>query len=202
MSRRRSAAVRGTHQGDQIRAQIAVTAARLMAEDGVTDFSLAKRKALRHLGLPDSHPLPPNTEIEDALRSHNAIFHADDQPALLHFLRSESVKLMRLLAPFRPYLVGPVLDGTAGRHSEIELQLFADSAKEVEIFLLNQGIPFEHEPPRSERAEAVFVVDNGEAIAHLVVYPTADERISPKGRDGRPRERARLETVQALLATA
>jgi hypothetical protein len=41
---------------------------------------------------------------------------------------------------FNPYLTGSVLDGTAGEHSQIDILLFADSAKEVEIFLLNRGI--------------------------------------------------------------
>ena len=97
-------------------------------------------------------------------------------------------------------LPGSVLDGTAGRYAEIDLQLFADSAKEIEIFLLNRGVPYSHATPRNDRAEAVLVVESEDAVANLVVYPTLDERISPKGRDGRPRERARLTAVKALLA--
>lgn len=199
MSRRNSAAGH-PHQGDQIRAQIAQTAARLMAEDGVSDFSLAKRKALRQLGLPESHPLPGNADIEEALKTYQAIYLADEQPAQLRVLREEAVKLMRLLAPFRPYLTGSVLDGTAGRYSDIDIQLYADSAKEVEIFLLNRGIDFAHETPRNERVDAVFVVENDNATAHLVVYGPDEERVSLKTRDGRHRDRARLEAVEALLA--
>ena len=201
MSRRNSAAGH-PHQGDLIRAQIAQTAARLMAEDGVSDFALAKRKALRQLGLPDSHPLPGNADIEAALKTYQSIYLADEQPEQLRILREEAVKLMHLLAPFRPYLTGSVLDGTAGRYSDIDLLLYADSAKEVEIFLLNHSIEFAHETPRNERAEAVFVVENDNATAHLIVYRPEEERVSPKSRDGRTRDRARLEAVEALLTTA
>ncbi len=35
-----------------MRARIAATAARIMAEDGIEDFALAKRKAARRLGAP------------------------------------------------------------------------------------------------------------------------------------------------------
>ena len=185
---------------DRTRASICDAAARLIAEEGVSDYSQAKRKALRQLGLPDSTPLPSNAELEAALREWQSVFQDEEQIERIEHLRRKAAELMEILQEFRPYLTGSVLDGTAGRYAEIDLQLFADSAKEVEIFLLNRGIPYEHATPRNDRAEAVLVVESDDAVANLVVYPTLDERISPKGRDGRPRERARLAAVQSLLA--
>ena len=185
---------------DRTRASICDTAARLIAEEGVSDYSQAKRKALRQLGLPESTPLPSNAELEAALREWQAVFQDEEQIERIAHLRRKAAELMDILQEFRPYLTGSVLDGTAGRYAEIDLQLFADSAKEIEIFLLNRGIPYRHATPRNDRAEAVLVVETEDAVANLVVYPTLDERISPKGRDGRPRERARLAAVQSLLA--
>ena len=185
---------------DRTRASICDTAARLIAEEGVSDYSQAKRKALRQLGLPESTPLPSNAELEAALREWQAVFQDEEQIERIAHLRRKAAELMEILQEFRPYLTGSVLDGTAGRYAEIDLQLFADSAKEIEIFLLNRGIPYRHATPRNDRAEAVLVVETEDAVANLVVYPTLDERISPKGRDGRPRERARLAAVQSLLA--
>ena len=186
---------------DRTRASICDTAARLIAEEGISDYSQAKRKALRQLGLPESTPLPSNAEVEAALREWQAVFQDEEQIERVAHLRRKAAELMEILQEFRPYLTGSVLDGTAGRYAEIDLQLFADSAKEIEIFLLNRGVPYSHATPRNDRAEAVLVVESEEAVANLVVYPTLDERISPKGRDGRPRERARLTAVKALLAT-
>lgn len=185
---------------DRTRASICDTAARLIAEEGISDYSQAKRKALRQLGLPESTPLPSNAEVEAALREWQAVFQDKEQIERVAHLRRKAAELMEILQEFRPYLTGSVLDGTAGRYAEIDLQLFADSAKEVEIFLLNRGVPYSHATPRNDRAEAVLVVESEDAVANLVVYPTLDERISPKGRDGRPRERARLTAVKALLA--
>lgn len=185
---------------DRTRASICDTAARLIAEEGVSDYSQAKRKALRQLGLPESTPLPSNAELEAALREWQAVFQDEEQIERIAHLRRKAAELMETLQEFRPYLTGSVLDGTAGRYAEIDLQLFADSAKEIEIFLLNRGIPYRHATPRNDRAEAVLVVETEDAVANLVVYPTLNERISPKGRDGRPRERARLAAVQSLLA--
>lgn len=185
---------------DRTRASICSAAARLIAEDGISDYAQAKRKALRHLGLPENTALPSNSEIDDALRTWQGVFQGDEQTEIVDHLRRKASELMAILQDFRPYLTGSVLEGTAGEYSEIDLQLFADSAKEVEIFLINRGIPYTHATPRNERAEAVLVVESDEATANLVIYPTLDERITPKGRDGRPRPRARLGAVQALLA--
>lgn len=190
------------HPTDRIRAALCDAAARLIAEDGVTDYALAKRKAVRLLNLPEGTPLPTDDELDDALRAWQAVFQDDEQRERLAHLRQKAVELMQILQDFRPYLTGSVLDGTAGRFAEIDLQLFADSAKEVEIFLLNRGIPYTHETPRNDRAEAVLVVDCDDAVANLVVYPPLDERIAPKGRNGQPRERARIGAVQKLLAGA
>jgi hypothetical protein len=186
---------------DRTRATICSTAARLIAEDGISDYTQAKKKALRHLGLPESTPLPTNGEVDEALRAWQAVFQEDEQAERIAHLRRKAAEWMALLQDFRPYLTGSVLDGTAGRYAEIDLQLFADSAKDVEIFLLNRGIQYAHATPRNDRAEAVLVVESDGTSANLVVYSLLDERVSPKGRDGRPRERARLTAVQNLLET-
>lgn len=187
------------HRLDRTRTSICDTAARLIAEEGVSDYSQAKRKALRQLGLPDNTPMPSNAEVESALREWQSVFQDEEQIERVRHLRQKAAELMSILQDFRPYLTGSVLEGTAGRYAEIDLQLFADSAKEVEIFLLNRNIPYSHATPRNDRAEAVLVVETDDATTNLVLYPPLDERITPKGRDGRPRERARLPAVQSLL---
>ncbi|MDQ5917856.1 MAG: hypothetical protein QG660_968 [Pseudomonadota bacterium] len=187
------------HRLDRTRTSICDTAARLIAEEGVSDYSQAKRKALRQLGLPDNTPMPSNAEVESALREWQSVFQDEEQIERVRHLRQKAAELMSILQDFRPYLTGSVLEGTAGRYAEIDLQLFADSAKEVEIFLLNRNIPYSHATPRNDRAEAVLVVETDDATTNLVIYPPLDERITPKGRDGRPRERARLPAVQSLL---
>lgn len=185
----------------QAKSRIAAVAARLMAEDGIADYELAKRKAARQLGFPDTHGLPTTGEVESELRAYQALFQDEEQKDRLAFLRSRALSLMDMLEPFHPYLTGSVLDGTAGRYSEIDILLYADSAKDVEIFLLNQGLHFDQATPRHERAEAVLKVDWQDAVANLVVYPPQDERVTFRSRDGRVRERVRADIVAALLAT-
>ncbi len=183
-----------------LRSELVHAAARLIAEDGM-DYGLAKKKALRQLGLPESFPLPSNAEVESAVRDYQSIYQGDEQAERIRALRCAAAELMRLLAPFSPWLTGSVLDGTAGRHARIDILLFPDSAKEVEIFLLDQGMAFHHGNPKSDRVEAVLVIDEEQLPANLIILAPRDERIAMKGHDGRPRARARLEAVEALCAS-
>jgi len=182
------------------RASIASAAARLIAEDGITDYHQAKRKAARQLGLPEHSPFPDNAEVEAELRAYRSLYQEEGHAELILALRQTALELLDLLAEFRPYLTGSVLDGTAGEHSRIDILLFADSAKEVEIFLLNRGIDVRHVESRNERVEAVLLIQTDTVDANLVILSRQQERVSLKHRDGRPRERMRADVLRTLLA--
>ena len=76
-----------------MRARIAAAAARLMAEDGIDDFALAKRKAARQLGATDAQALPANDEIEAELHAYRSLYepeeHADPVDTATPFKSSE-----------------------------------------------------------------------------------------------------------------
>jgi hypothetical protein len=122
--------------------EIAAAAARLIVDEGM-DWGPAKQRAARDLGLPRSAALPGNDLVEDAVREHIAIFHADTQPAELRALRELAAQWMARLAEFRPHLTGAVWRGTATKLSNLHLQLFCDDSKAAEIALLNRGITFD-----------------------------------------------------------
>lgn len=180
-------------------AHIAAVAARLMAEDGLDDVELAKRKAAHQLNLPEWIGLPSSQAVYDALRTHQAIFQDSEQRERIAGMRQEALYWMELLADFHPYLTGSVLDGTAGRYSMIDILLYPDSDKDVEIFLLNQGVAYEHMRPRNDRTSAVLQVARGEWDTNLVIYPSHDERVVFRHHDGTVRERARIEAVRERL---
>lgn len=182
------------------RARIANLAAKLMAENGIGDYSIAKRKAASILGLPASARLPENAEVESELRTYQRLFQEGEQSERLADLRQKAIDFMEIMQGFNPYLSGAVLDGTAGRGADIDIQLFTDSAKDVEIFLINERIAYRHSPPRSERAEAVLTVDGGGTAINLIVYSRQDERVVFHTRDGRVRPRARIDAVRRLRA--
>jgi len=188
-----------------MRARIAATAARIMAEDGIDDFALAKRKAARQLGAPQSEALPGNDEVEAELEAYRALYQPEEHPERIAELRRIALDAMRALERFSPYLTGPVLKGTAGPYAEIELQLFPESAKEVEIFLLERRIAYTtHEGRRFSggraHAMSVFSLTWQDAPLKLSVFDPRDERLALKtSQAGRVMDRAGIAEVRALL---
>jgi hypothetical protein len=192
-----------------MRARIAAAAARIMAEDGIDDFALAKRKAARQLGAARGdemrEALPANEEVEAELRAYRALYQPEEHSQRIAELRRIALDAMRALERFSPYLTGPVLKGTAGPYAEIELQLFPESAKEVEIFLLERRIAYTtHEGKRfsGDRAHAmsVFSLSWQDAPLRLSVFDPRDERLALKtSQAGRVLERAGIAEVGALL---
>ncbi|GAA5236094.1 hypothetical protein FOZ76_25330 [Verticiella sediminum] len=189
-----------------LRDEIAHAAARMIAEDGL-DYSTAKRKAVRQL-LGQSAPprreyMPDNTEVEEALRDYLAIYMGDTQPQRLRELRESALGLMQWLESFQPYLTGAVWNGTAGEHSDIVLQCFTDSPKDVAIFLLNEGIDFDVEERPDFRGrgtvEAMHFERDGEGVVLAVYDHDALRGALKPGPDGRA-ERGDTRAVGQLLA--
>lgn len=189
-----------------MRARIAAAAARIMAEDGVDDFALAKRKAARQLGVEGRHALPRNDEIEAELRAYRSLYQAEEHSLRIAELRRVALDAMRTLERFNPYLTGSVLKGIAGPYGEIELQLFPQSPKEVELYLLDRNAAYTtHEARRysGDRARAVALLSlhwQG-APLKLTVFDHRDERLALKTSvAGRVAERAGIAEVWALVA--
>lgn len=195
-----------------LRTEIAAAAARLIALDGA-DYHTAKHKAARQIlgeSQLDTKLLPDNALIENELRRYNALFLADTQPAHLQHLRSVALNVMEALERFQPLLTGAVLNGTAGQHAEIHLLLFADSAKDIEIYLLNKNLQLDiaqtahFKGPRYDAVETVSFLWQNEGV-HAALYELDDMRGAPKAkadpRGGAKLLRADIGTVRALLAT-
>jgi hypothetical protein len=192
----------------QLRARIAATAARMIAQDGA-DYATAKAKAARQvLGVdrPSPNYLPDNIQVEDEVRRYQALFQGPAQAARLQALRSAALEVMEQLAEFRPYLTGPVLSGSAGEHDDIHLQLFADSAKEVEIFLLNRNVDIDiSETPhfkggRHDPVETVSFQWKKETV-HAELYEMNDLRGALKPRPDGRLQRVDAAGLRALMIT-
>jgi hypothetical protein len=189
----------------QMRQRIAAVAARMMAEDGVEDFALAKRKAARQLGAGDTQVLPGNDEIETELKSYLSLYQGEEQRDRLHHLRRVALSAMQELSQFRPFLTGAVLKGTAGRYAGIDLQLFTDDGKAVEMFLLNRNIPYESSAQRhyaGDQVRAILVLQliREDIEINLSVFSTNDERSALKtSAAGRPMERAGIDALAAMV---
>lgn len=190
-----------------MRSHIAAAAARIMAEDGIEDFALAKRKAARQLGADATHMLPDNSEVEEALRTHQSLYQEREQRERIRHLRRSALSAMNALSAWRPHLCGSVLKGTAGRYSAIDLQLFTDDGKSIELYFLNHDIRYEVSEQQRQvggqlRVVTVLKLDWEGAPLSLAIHPANDERIAMKAAGtGRLLERAGIGRVQELLET-
>lgn len=193
----------------QLRQEIAAAAARLVGQDGA-DYGSAKRKAARQvLGDAPSPPnvLPDNDMIEEQVRQYNALFLADSQPARLFQLRTIALQVMEALQQFHPLLSGPVLNGTAGPHDEIYLQLFAESAKEIHIFLLNKNVVLDmSESPhfkgaRYDAVETASFLWKNEGV-HAAMYELDDMRGALKAKADGKVLRTDIAGLRSLLAAS
>ncbi len=128
---------------DRLKTRIALEAARIMAEEGIDEPGLAKKKAAARLGVAAHRNLPRREEIEAALVEHQRLFGHDYQPQHLARLRRLALEAMRFLAEFSPMLAGGVWSGGAGKHSPIRLYLYPPAPEDIIRKLLDARIPFE-----------------------------------------------------------
>lgn len=182
----------------QMRMRIAQLAARLMLEHGIRDYGLAKRKAARQLGAPESHSLPGNDEIEAALREHQALYRPDEHKAVLLALRRQALAVLESLARFEPVLVGGVLSGAVSRHSDIEIELYADSSKDFEHHLLNEGIDFKVKDRGGRR---VYLLYSEPADVWVHILPPDCRHAGGRSWQDGPR-RMNAKQLAALLAAS
>jgi len=198
---------RRNHRAEHLRRAVAQEAARIMSEQGIDDFLLAKRKAADRLGATDLAALPRNAEIEAALHEHHRLFQSTTHGPALTALRRAALDAMRLFAEFEPRLVGPVLSGTASAHNEINLHLFAETPEAVALRLMERSIPhhvgerrLRYDPGRTV-AYPVFRFVAGRQMIDAVVFPLDGVRQSPSSPvNGRPMRRASQDEVAALVA--
>jgi len=200
-----------------LRQEIAQSAARLMFEEGISDYARAKRKAVKLMGIAHDAPLPTNAEIDLALREYHALY-ADEQDAVhLRDLRQAALHTMQLLQKFNPHLTGTVMEGTAGPYADTDIHVFAESAKELEIFLLNQNVPYrldEHQFRMSDRPGKqkhdvvrkrvpVLLVETRVGTQRISVFETDDIRTAPRKHGEKAGiQRMTLAQLHSLMASA
>lgn len=183
--------------------------ARIVCEECVTDYRMAKRKAAERLGLPANFPLPDNALVQAAVIDYQRLFGGDAYVQLLRRMRRAALSACRLFAPYSPRVVGAVISGAVTSAHRVQLHLFADSAETVDIDLLNQRVAFEqgernyrYANGREVAVPLLCVEIDGQAV-DAAVFDSADLRQSPiNPLDGQRFRRLDADELEALLAGA
>ncbi len=134
----------------KLRQQIAFDAARLMYSRQESEYYRAKLKAAHRLcrGWVKPADLPSNAEIRDQIQLFARLHEGDKRTENLREMRIEALRLMRLLRPFKPRLIGSVLTGHVRQGSDIDLHVFSDSVEAVVGALEHEGQVFDVERKR------------------------------------------------------
>ena len=193
---------------ERARKMLAQEAARIIVEQGIQDYRLAKIKAAERLGMTGRGSLPGNSEIEHAVGQHLKLFGRESHLDLLRVLREAALSAMELLAPYTPRLVGPVLHGTAAVNSAVNLHVFSDSTELVAQTLQDRCVQYriyEHRiKSRRDRAETFsgFRFTQDDSSIEATVFPVDGMRQAPISPvNGKPMRRADKNAVLELLGT-
>jgi len=180
-------------------ARIAQRAAQLICNHQQSDPKLASLQATLELGLSRKEAQPNEAEINAAIADYRQLFSPNYDADLLN-LRQKSLALLDFFQQFQPFLIGSVLKGSASKHSDINLLIFSDDPKVIEIFLLNQQIAYSCKEKRTQYRQTdspaiAFWFDNTQI--HLQVLPTTARHQANKKTD-----RANYEQLKQLIASS
>ena len=191
----------------KLRQAIALEAARLMYERVETEYFTAKRKAAKRLCRKGVKPadLPSNSEIRDQIQTFARIHEGDRRTHNLRDMRLEALRLMRVLRPFRPRLIGSVMTGHVRKGSDIDIHVFGDSAALIADLLEQEGMQFDMERKQ--------VVKHGESrvFTHIHIFDRFNFELTVYDEDkahyvfkssitGKAIERASIAELEELLA--
>jgi hypothetical protein len=144
----------------KLRRRIAWEAARLMYDRRESEYYRAKMKAARYIfrGRVKPADLPSNAEIRDEIQVLARMHEGETRGDNLRDMRLEALRLMRVLARFRPRLIGSVWTGHIRGGSDIDIHLFSDSLAAVTSALEADGAIFDVERKRVRKngEERVF----------------------------------------------
>ncbi|HKY91817.1 MAG TPA: hypothetical protein VJM11_12290 [Nevskiaceae bacterium] len=181
-------------------------AARLICDEGYTDYRLARAKAAERLGLRARGGGPEPSRIEAAVIARQELFGGEAYHAHLRAMRQTAVRVMKLLERFDPRLAGGAVSGAVGNRHRVQIHVVSDRPESVEIFLLDRQIDVEQDERRYRLADgrdsliSLCRFDADDIGVEVAIFEPGSERHPPLSAvDGKPSKRLTIEQVQALL---
>jgi predicted nucleotidyltransferase len=192
----------------KLRRQIAWEAARLMYQRQESEYYRAKLKAARRMSSAWVKPadLPSNAEIRDQVQLWAHLFEGEERRKELREMRFHALRVMRMLAKFRPRLIGSVLTGHVRSGSDIDLHVFSDSVEAVALELEHEGMVFDITRKRvrkgGEERTYVHLHVRDRFPLELTIYPANKAHFVFKSSiTGKAMERASIAELEHLLTS-
>ena len=194
-------------QQSKLRRQIAWEAARLMYSREEAEYYRAKQRAAHRIcqGWVKPADLPSNAEIRDEIQAFARLHEGSERASHLREMRVEALRVMRLLARFRPRLIGSVMTGHVRAGSDIDLHLFCDSIDAITDVLDEQGVVYDVERKRVRKhdEERVFthIHVQDRFPFEITVYPGDKAHYTFKSSiTGKAIDRANISELETLLS--
>jgi predicted HD phosphohydrolase len=194
----------------RVRREIALRAAQMMYAREESEYFTAKRKAAKMVrgggGSDRARDLPSNKEIREQILLLAELIEGDERRRELREMRVEALRFLRLLARWKPRLIGSVLTGHVRSGSDIDIHVFSDSPASVADLVAREGCDCDVERKR--------VVKHNEAriFTHIHVAARFPVELTVYARDkanypfkssitGKLIERANTTELETLLRT-
>lgn len=189
------------------RSRVVHEAARIICEDGLSDYRLAKQKAVERLGLGFGTPLPSNADVQTAVIQYQRLFGGRAYADRLAQLRRTAVQAMRLLRDFQPRLVGAVASGATTDAHHVQLHCFADKPEQIDVLLESRGLKFDVSERRYRYADGdaadvpVLTFMAHDVGVDVAVFPERSLREAPLSPvDGQGVKRLDIAAAELLAA--
>lgn len=190
-------------------ARLVYEAARILCEEQLLDYRLAKRKAAQRLGIGERAAMPSNAELQAAVLDYQRLFGGEAYLAHLRRLRQTAAQAMRLLRDYEPRLVGAVASGAAHAAHRVQLHVFCDCPERLDIDLMDRGIPFTagerryRYPDGGHEDIPTVSFMAGDIGVDVAIFSERGRRQAPLSpADGLVMKRLDLPAVEALSAAA
>lgn len=176
----------GTNKAQpELALQIAHIAAKILADEGINDYLLAKQRAVQRLHLPENSALPKNAVVHQCLASHLEIFDKNGLAKRQVKFRRLAIQIMEMLEAFQPLVVGSIVDGVITKTSRLQIHVFAPTAEDVAVVLIDQNIPYELTEqkicfsPKKTETKPAYNFLMGNTPANICVFAEKEWRITP-----------------------
>lgn len=143
-----------------LRGKIAREAAILLYFGLEKEYKQGKLKAAKNVG---AHVLPSNLEVALELDRIADETEGSARTARLIQMRTQALKIMKLLDEYCPVLIGSVWRGTIRHGSDVDIEAFGDEPEEVVTLLKAGGL-------KITKTERMTVTEHGKTETSLHIH--------------------------------
>lgn len=171
-----------------------------------SEYYRAKQKAARRIckGWVKPADLPSNAEIRDEIQALARLHEGEKRTDNLMQMRLVALRVMKMLARFKPKLIGSAFTGHVRQGSDIDLHVFSDSVEAITMALDEQMLFYDVERKRvrkngEERIYTHVHLKDTFPIELTVYASNLVNHVFKSSITGKPIERASIPQLEQML---